>query len=93
MEAVGVVYFWLALSFAAGLWARRRGRSGLGWFAGSLVFSPVVGFAYLAVLDDLAPPAGAPDPRTHVKCPDCAELVRAEARVCRYCGCRLVAQP
>ncbi len=33
-----------------------------------------------------------PTPETHVKCPDCAELVRREARVCKHCGCRLVPQ-
>lgn len=33
-----------------------------------------------------------PTPDTHVKCPDCAELVRREARVCRHCGCRLIPQ-
>jgi len=27
-----------------------------------------------------------------VKCPDCAELVRREARVCKHCGCKLVPQ-
>lgn len=34
-----------------------------------------------------------PTPRTHVKCPDCAELVRKEAKVCKHCGCKLVPQP
>ena len=29
---------------------------------------------------------------THVKCPDCAELVLREAKVCKHCGCRLVPQ-
>lgn len=38
--------------------------------------------------DDPAPPTG----QTHVKCPDCAELVRREAKVCRHCGCRLLPQ-
>ena len=27
---------------------------------------------------------------THVKCPDCAELVLKEARVCKHCVCKLV---
>mgnify|MGYP000022813459 CR=1 FL=1 len=35
----------------------------------------------------------APTPETHVRCPDCAELVRKEATKCRHCGCVLVAQP
>lgn len=33
-----------------------------------------------------------PTAETHVKCPDCAELVRKEAKVCKHCGCRLVPQ-
>lgn len=31
-----------------------------------------------------------PTPDTHVKCPDCAELIKREARVCKHCGCKLV---
>ena len=31
-----------------------------------------------------------PTPETHVKCPDCRELVLREARVCKHCGCKLV---
>jgi hypothetical protein len=30
-----------------------------------------------------------PSPWTHVRCPDCKEVVRNDARVCRHCGCRL----
>lgn len=31
-----------------------------------------------------------PSPKTHVRCPDCAELVLREARVCKHCGCKLI---
>lgn len=31
-----------------------------------------------------------PTPDTHVRCPDCAELIRREARVCKHCGCKLI---
>lgn len=39
-------------------------------------------------------PAGAAEvsPDTHVKCPDCAELVKREARKCKHCGCALIPQ-
>ena len=30
-----------------------------------------------------------PTPLTHVKCPECKELIVNDARVCRHCGCKL----
>ncbi len=39
-----------------------------------------------------APDPDAPNPETHVKCPDCRELVLRDARKCKHCGCRLVPQ-
>ena len=34
----------------------------------------------------------APNPDTHVRCPDCRELVRMDASKCRHCGTALVPQ-
>lgn len=31
----------------------------------------------------------APTAKTHVRCPDCKELVFMEARKCKHCGCAL----
>jgi hypothetical protein len=31
-------------------------------------------------------------PDTHVKCPDCKELVLKDANICKHCGCKLVPQ-
>ena len=31
-----------------------------------------------------------PTPETHVKCPDCRELVLKDARVCKHCHCKLI---
>lgn len=36
-------------------------------------------------------PAG-PSPATHVRCPDCAEFVLKDAKVCKHCRCQLVPQ-
>ena len=33
-----------------------------------------------------------PDPRTHVKCPECRELVLRDARKCKHCGTALIPQ-
>ena len=31
-------------------------------------------------------------PRTHVRCPECKELVRKDARICKYCKTTLIPQ-
>ena len=33
-----------------------------------------------------------PTPQTHVRCPECRELVRHDARKCKHCGCALIPQ-
>ena len=33
-----------------------------------------------------------PNEDTHVKCPDCRELIIKDARKCKHCGCNLVPQ-
>lgn len=33
-----------------------------------------------------------PSPDTHVHCPDCRELVRKDARICKHCRCALIPQ-
>lgn len=35
---------------------------------------------------------GTPTPETHVRCPDCRDLIRREASVCIHCECKLVPQ-
>lgn len=50
--------FWVGLCVAVGIWASNRGRNGIGWFFISVVVSPVLGFIFLAVLEDLSKQAG-----------------------------------
>ena len=46
------------------------------------------------VIAKISPPKKerAPTPETHVRCPDCRELVRREATACPNCGCKLLPQ-
>lgn len=56
----------------------------LGWVA-ALVWSAT---AKTHVLEG----SEVPTPDTHVRCPDCKELVRRDASKCKHCGTRLVPQ-
>lgn len=72
--------------------ASNRGRSGFGWFLLSLLISPILAIILLVCLPKLNS-SSIPDgvsPSTHVKCPDCAEFVKNEAKVCKHCGCKLI---
>lgn len=85
---------WLVLSVVVGVVASARGRSGFGYFLLAAVLSPLVGLVLaLALPAKFQPVAADPDrptPETHVRCPDCRELVRADARKCKHCGAALV---
>ncbi len=54
-------------------------------------YSPFVGVVVGALLGILSPVllvfAGT-NPQSK-KCPDCAEFVKADAKVCKHCGCKL----
>lgn len=36
--------------------------------------------------------AAEPSPETHIRCPECRELVIRDARKCKHCGCALIPQ-
>ncbi|OQS41130.1 hypothetical protein B0T39_09225 [Chromobacterium haemolyticum] len=89
MELLAV---WLIFSIIVIVVAEGRGRSRLWWFLISLVISPLLALIALLVLPNIKADAREPNPQTHVKCPDCAELVKREARKCKHCGCTLTPQ-
>jgi hypothetical protein len=45
----------------------------------------------VAVLEQRKDPAQ-PTPDTHVRCPDCREVVRKDARICKHCRTQLTPQ-
>lgn len=91
-----VVLLWFIFAIVVGIAASSRGRIGFGWFLLSLLLSPVIGLILVLVLPDRSPPRDLTGERitvkTHVRCPDCRELVRADASKCKHCGARLVPQ-
>lgn len=86
--------FWAGFSFLVALMASKAGRSAFGYFVLSLFISPLLCFILLAIIGKAKAPyeSGEPNPATHIKCPDCRELVIKDARVCKHCGCKLVPQ-
>lgn len=90
---MGIFLFWLGASVVVGIIASSRGRSGFGWFILSLLISPLLAVILVLALGASKSAAAAPDspsPLTHVRCPDCKELVRADAVKCKHCGAALV---
>lgn len=74
---------WIGLCIIAGAIAANKGRSGVGFFFLAVVLSPIIGIAAALVARkdaqyDL-------NLGTHKQCPQCAEHVKSEARMCRFC--------
>ena len=83
--------FWIGLSILAGYIASQKGRSGFGFFLLALLLSPLIGVLAAifagpnqAVLEEQSLRDGSGQ-----RCPACAEVVRAQATRCRYCGADL----
>lgn len=81
------------IGFFVGKDANDRGMSAVGWGLGAFLFSIVAVPVYLIVRKPLRNvDQGAIAPDANVRCPDCRELVRFDAAVCKHCRCKLVPQ-
>jgi hypothetical protein len=87
-----VLIFWLLFGVAGGMILSNKGRSGCGGFALGFLLGPIGLFIALVMQTDHKEmekrSLSSGDTR---KCPNCAEVVKAEAKKCRFCGSDLPA--
>ncbi|MCA9910356.1 MAG: zinc ribbon domain-containing protein [Anaerolineae bacterium] len=86
---VGLV--WLLFGIATAIIASNKGLNGCGWLIVGVLLGPIGLILVLVVSrDESAAERNAIKSGNMKKCPYCAELVKSEAIVCRYCGKNLV---
>ena len=79
-STIVLLLVWLVLALAVGAFADKKGRTFIGWFLIAALLSPLLAFILVALLgQDLQGNA-------FQSCPFCAERIKIEAKVCRYCG-------
>jgi hypothetical protein len=82
---------WIVLAIVGAIVASNKGRSGAGWFFICLLLTPLMILVLLALptRKSLQPHPvrviEASDDEATKICPQCAETVKAGARICRFC--------
>lgn len=88
---MGILIFWILFAVLVGVFAAHKGRSGVGFFFLAVLLSPIIAFIIALIVkpDRESLESDAITSGTMRKCPHCAELVKAEATLCRYCRSEL----
>ncbi|PZU23807.1 MAG: hypothetical protein DI589_05930 [Shinella sp.] len=92
---MGFVLLWLICGIVTAIIAANKGRSGIGWLIIGFILG-IFGIILIACMPSLKPQTvtliSADTSPTLVaaskKCPDCAEIILVDAKVCKHCGFR-----
>lgn len=92
-----IAIFWVGCAVVSAIVAGAKGRSSFGWLIIGIVFG-LFALIVIACLPSIKPQpvvmAGGEvaTPDTHVRCPECRELVRRDAKRCKHCQITLIPQ-